>query len=214
MFGKYWIPAECDVSIRPGWFYHKEEDEKVKSPATLFNLYLQSVGRGATLLLNVPPDGRGLIHSNDSIALAGFHNLLENNFSNNLASKASKQMLNEGKKSIMLTWNKPTDLNCVVLKELIAKGQAVSSGHLEISGSNGMQQVPFTTIGRKRVITFPSVAATSIKIIIDEAKQHQCLPRLKFIRLMMAWSSTNDHYASCPIQTAPPMLLLDAPVTV
>mgnify|MGYP001220215861 FL=1 len=70
--GKYWIPAECDVSIRPGWFYHKEEDSKVKTPEQLFQLYLKSVGRGANLLLNVPPDRRGLIHEKDSAAFAGF----------------------------------------------------------------------------------------------------------------------------------------------
>ncbi|HKP31605.1 MAG TPA: alpha-L-fucosidase, partial [Chitinophagaceae bacterium] len=64
VFGKNWIPAECDVSIRPGWFYHKEEDNKVKSPEELFDLYLKSVGRGANLLLNIPPDRRGLINEN------------------------------------------------------------------------------------------------------------------------------------------------------
>ncbi len=62
--GKNWIPAECDVSIRPGWFYHKEEDDKVKTPEQLFELYLKSVGRGANLLLNIPPDRRGLIQRN------------------------------------------------------------------------------------------------------------------------------------------------------
>jgi alpha-L-fucosidase len=67
--GKYWIPAECDVSIRPGWFYHTKEDDDVKKPKKLFELYLTSVGRGANLLLNVPPDKRGLIHENDSAAL-------------------------------------------------------------------------------------------------------------------------------------------------
>ncbi len=67
--GKNWIPAECDVSIRPGWFYHKEEDDKVKTPEQLFTLYLKSVGRGSNLLLNVPPDREGLIDAHDSAAL-------------------------------------------------------------------------------------------------------------------------------------------------
>ncbi len=56
--GRNWIPAECDVSIRPGWFYHAKEDSMVKSPETLFGIYLKSVGRGANLILNVPPDRR------------------------------------------------------------------------------------------------------------------------------------------------------------
>ncbi len=67
--GTSWIPAEVDVSIRPGWFYHPEEDSLVKSPEQLFDIYLSSVGRGSTLLLNVPPDRRGLFHENDVAAL-------------------------------------------------------------------------------------------------------------------------------------------------
>jgi alpha-L-fucosidase len=70
--GKQWVPAECDVSIRPGWFYHAEEDSKVKTGEQLFDLYLKSVGRGSNLLLNVPPDRRGLINEKDSAALMDF----------------------------------------------------------------------------------------------------------------------------------------------
>src|SRR5678816_1960164 len=86
--GKNWIPAECDVSIRPGWFYHKEEDEKVKTPEQLFQLYLKSVGRGANLLLNVPPDRRGMINEKDSAALVGFKHLREESFGENLLKEA------------------------------------------------------------------------------------------------------------------------------
>jgi alpha-L-fucosidase len=70
--GKAWIPAECDVSIRPGWFYHSNENDKVKTPQQLFTLYLKSVGRGANFLLNVPPDTKGLFSANDSASLVGF----------------------------------------------------------------------------------------------------------------------------------------------
>src|SRR6185369_2963370 len=86
--GKNWIPAECDVSIRPGWFYHKEEDDKIKSPEELFQLYLKSVGRGANLLLNVPPDRTGRINERDSAALVGFKKLREESFKKNLATNA------------------------------------------------------------------------------------------------------------------------------
>jgi len=85
---KNWIPAECDVSIRPGWFYHQQEDDKVKTPAQLFDLYLKSVGRGAHLLLNVPPDRRGLINEHDSISLVGFKKLRDESFGKNLAKQA------------------------------------------------------------------------------------------------------------------------------
>src|SRR5881396_3597605 len=87
--GTHWVPAECDVSIRPGWFYHKHEDEQVKTPGQLFILYLKSVGRGANLLLNVPADRRGLINGNDSAALAGFKKLRDKSFNNNLAENAN-----------------------------------------------------------------------------------------------------------------------------
>jgi alpha-L-fucosidase len=72
VYGKHWIPGEADVSIRPGWFFRASENDKVKSPEILFDLYLKSVGRGANLLLNVPPDNRGLIHENDSASVMGF----------------------------------------------------------------------------------------------------------------------------------------------
>lgn len=86
--GKYWIPAECDVSIRPGWFYHEEQDSLVKSPETLLDLYFKSVGRGASLLLNIPPDKRGKITKTDSLSLVGFKKLRDQIFNSNLAKKA------------------------------------------------------------------------------------------------------------------------------
>ncbi|HRJ15224.1 MAG TPA: alpha-L-fucosidase [Saprospiraceae bacterium] len=87
--GTSWVPAEVDVSIRPGWFYHQEEDSQVKTPEKLFEIYLSSVGRGAVLLLNVPPDRRGLIHENDIQSLKGFRRILDRTFKINLAQKAS-----------------------------------------------------------------------------------------------------------------------------
>jgi alpha-L-fucosidase len=75
--GTHWLPAECDVSIRPGWFYHAREDDQVRTPENLLDLYFKSVGRGAVLLLNLPPDRRGLIHEVDVRALEGFRKLLD-----------------------------------------------------------------------------------------------------------------------------------------
>jgi alpha-L-fucosidase len=86
--GTDWIPPECDVSIRPGWFYHEKEDTKVRTPQNLVDLYFKSVGRGANLLLNVPPDRRGQIHDTDVKALREFRRLLDATFAHNLARNA------------------------------------------------------------------------------------------------------------------------------
>ena len=83
-----WIPAECDVSIRPGWFWHEAENGKVKTPEQLFDLYFRSVGRGCNLLLNVPPDRRGRIHEADVAALDGFGDRVRSTFGRNLAAGA------------------------------------------------------------------------------------------------------------------------------
>ncbi len=81
-----WYPAETDVSIRPGWFYHPNEDTAVKSPAKLMDIYYSSVGRNGVLLLNIPPDKRGLIHENDAQNLREWKLLRDATFSNNLVN--------------------------------------------------------------------------------------------------------------------------------
>ncbi len=86
--GTQWLPAECDVSIRPGWFWHESENGKVKTPEQLMELYLNSVGRGASFLLNVPPDRRGLLHERDVAALRSFGMRVRDTFSRNLAATA------------------------------------------------------------------------------------------------------------------------------
>ena len=192
--GANWIPAECDVSIRPGWFYHASEDEKVKSPEELFQLYLKSVGRGANLLLNVPPDRRGLINEHDSAALMGFRKLREMSFKTNLATKAkreksynnkvlTKQLFADGdlktfekdndinKTAYWLRFDHEQKVNCIVLCETIKYGQNVSSFKIELnSGKKVLQQINGTTIGHKRIITFPAQKVSDIKLTITAAK--------------------------------------------
>lgn len=194
MYGRNWIPAECDVSIRPGWFYHKEEDDKVKSANQLFDLYLKSVGRGANFLLNVPPDRRGLIHEADSAALVGFEKLLRENFADNLALKARKELhykmvvykrdnfadgdpkttesVNEYKNaSFWLKFGAETRINCVVLSENLEQGQQVAKGKVVlVNGTQEVKEIPFTTIGRKRILTFPSQTVTAVRLLIEDAK--------------------------------------------
>lgn len=87
--GKFWMPAECDVSIRPGWFWHAKENSQVKTPRDLLKLYYDSAGRGASFLLNVPPDRRGLIFETDRDSLRDFGNLVRSTFATNLARQAT-----------------------------------------------------------------------------------------------------------------------------
>jgi len=197
--GKNWIPAECDVSIRPGWFYHKEQDGKVKTPEQLFDLYLKSVGRGANLLLNVPPDRRGLINENDSATLVGFNDLRENAFVKNLSKKGrgyylvdmgslSTKKINDGKIKtyvpnipyapntpgfigpMRIQFRQPISMNCIILKEDIRNGQHCGNFKLSLMNDKRelLKEIRGTTIGRKRIITFPSVAVQIIQLTIVE----------------------------------------------
>lgn len=174
--GKLWIPAEADVSIRPGWFYHAKEDGKVKSASTLFNLFLKSVGNGGNLLLNVPPDRRGLFHEADSASLVGFAALRKKAFETNvLAGLTPLTKTNAaGLVTLTYTFKKSTKLNAVVLQELIEHGQRVKSFTIEAKeeGANGNFAKIFdgTTIGRKKIATFDPITTTSIKITITDAK--------------------------------------------
>ena len=185
--GKYWIPSECDVSIRPGWFYHKAEDAKVKTPKELFQLYLKSVGRGANLLLNVPPDGRGLITEYDSAALVGFKKLRVENFNNNLAVRAKIFLTSKGvasnmplltdkknvtyaiiknveEQSLHLKFNSTQKINCLIFKENIKNGQVVSNFYFRLRANKKLESVMQTTIGNKRIITFPAMDVDDILV--------------------------------------------------
>ena len=86
--GGEWVPSECDVSIRPGWFYHEREDEEVKSVEHLVDLYYRSVGHNSTLLLNFPVTKEGLIHPSDSARAVDFHKQIQRELSDNLLKKA------------------------------------------------------------------------------------------------------------------------------
>jgi alpha-L-fucosidase len=177
--GKSWIPAECDVSIRPGWFYHKEQDEKVKTPEQLFQLYLKSVGRGANLLLNVPPDRRGRINAKDSSALVGFRRLRDKNFKNNLITvdlllpQYNFDSIGHFE-SFRFHWTNKVEINCLSLQEILTLGQKVKTFQIilysDSSYHNPIYDIIGSTIGRKRIITFPKLAVGSFKIKISDTK--------------------------------------------
>src|SRR5579863_4749309 len=89
--GLIWYPAETDVSIRPGWFYHSREDSLVRSPAGLMDLYFCSVGRNSVLLLNIPPDREGLISAADIRSLKGWRQIMEGTFGHDLGARTVRR---------------------------------------------------------------------------------------------------------------------------
>ena len=206
--GTHWIPAEVDVSIRKGWFYHAAEDSLVKSPERLFQIYLTSVGRGSTLLLNVPPDKRGLLHENDVKALQGFKQLLDERFKTNLAKDSrvtatsfrGKQKayapanLTDNKKdtywatddaekkaAIIIDLKKPQRVSYVLLQEYIRLGQRVKTFTLEAKQDGKWQQVAAgTTIGYKRILPLTTPVVTDqIRLSITDAKACPVLSNLE-----------------------------------
>ena len=188
VYGKNWIPAECDVSIRPGWFYHATENEKVKSAQQLFNLYVKSVGRGANLLLNVPPNQNGLFDAHDSASLVAFKKLRDDNFKNDLLKHAMAQMNKErtnktdDKKtqvSNLFLLKEPVLMNCIVLKEDFENGQTIKKAEIHVS-KHGIEikKIDITTVGSKRIITFPKEEVTEISVVITSAKSK---PHLKSV---------------------------------
>lgn len=196
--GKQWVPAEVDVSIRPGWFYHAKEDSLVKTPQQLFDIYLTSVGRGSTLLLNVPPDKRGLIHENDVRSLAGLRSMIDREFATNLARRAIATAGNYRNKSKQFAPSNVTDgdketywatddnitaaaleiklpqlstVKYVVLQEYIRLGQRVMEFDIEVfKDGQWVKAVAATTIGYKRIIRIDPVKTDKIRIHIKRAK--------------------------------------------
>jgi alpha-L-fucosidase len=196
--GTQWIPAEVDVSIRPGWFYHEREDSVVKSAGKLFDIYLTSVGRGSTLLLNVPPDKRGLIHERDVQVLKKWKQLRDNEFKNNMALSAKvtansyrgqrsdyapSNVTDQNKETywstddeitngnLELTFDSPRSMKYVIMQEYIRLGQRVKSFNVEVWENNSWREVAAgTTIGYKRIVRFDPVSTEKIRVNIRDAK--------------------------------------------
>jgi len=161
--GTHWIPGECDVSIRPGWFYHSTQDEQVKSLDKLIEIYYGSVGRNAVLLLNIPPDQRGLIHENDVQRLNEFSSFIENTFDDNLARGMEISEITELPESVTF--------DLIVLGEDISKGQRVHSFKIEVWEDGIWKPLAVgTTIGFKRILKIGMTTADKLKFTFDSDK--------------------------------------------
>lgn len=205
--GTHWVPAEADVSIRPGWFYSPSTDDKVKSLNHLLQIYYASQGRNANLLLNVPVDRRGLIHANDSTRLIELRKVLDETFKTNLAQDKKVLASNTRAKakafqpenltdndydtywatddavrqaSFTLDLGSPTEINRILLQEYIPLGQRVKSFSVEVWDGQQFQELSqHTTIGYKRILTFPTRITSRVKVNILEAKASPVLAELQ-----------------------------------
>ena len=195
-----WYPAETDVSIRPGWFYHAKEDGEVKPPDKLLDIYFSSVGQNSVLLLNVPPDRLGLIHENDAKSLIGLRKRLDAIFGTDLTAGAKVESAGAAAghpaaalldRDPLTYWQaapeKPAatfeiDLrreaafDTVMLQEYIRLGQRVEEFSLQAwTGTGWTALAAGTTIGYKRLLRFPAMTARRLRLIISGSRAEPAL---------------------------------------
>ena len=190
--GEMWIPAEVNTSIRPGWFYHEQEDDEVKSLNRLIDNWYHSVGMNGNFLLNLPPDTRGLIHENDIQRLMELKTYLDEAFSLNIAMDTSASATQTRGKlfsakyaidgnpetywatddsvlnaSIELDFGEPKKINALLIQEYITLGQRVKSFSIEALYKNRFEQIATgVTIGNRRIIKFSTITTQKLKINI------------------------------------------------
>ena len=210
--GKEWIPGEVDVSIRPGWFYSPSTDDKVKTVDQLMDIYYASVGRNANLLLNVPPNRKGLIHPTDSTRLMEFKKARDEAFQTNLALGAQAEasntrgnakqyqannLFNGNKNSYWTTDNDITTasieiqlptittFNSILLQEYISLGQRITDFHIEYWNTdlNDWKTLSkATTIGYKRILRTPEVTTNKIKVVINNSLAEPILSNIELYK--------------------------------
>lgn len=157
--GSHWMPAECDVSIRPGWFWHASENAKVKTPSKLMDLYFHSVGRGAGLLLNVPPNREGRLSKEDVEALRGFQRLRSAMFRQNLLQRTQGVTAVQEACCPMIGFNlnNPTTFRVIRLREDLTDGQQIRS--VKILAPEEIATA--TSVGNCRLIRLEKPVTTS-----------------------------------------------------
>lgn len=167
----YWYPSEVDVSIRPGWFYHEEQDNQVKTLAQLVDIYFQSVGMNSVLLLNVPPDKRGRIHENDVEHLRLFGEYISSTFNNEKLSDGEIEWKAKSGANKEFSVQQGQTVNTVMLQEDILKGQRVEEFLVEgFINNEWVKLTKGTTIGYKRLVRFNDVKPSKIRITIEETR--------------------------------------------
>lgn len=192
--GLVWYPAETDVSIRPGWFYHTDQDTLVKTPEQLMDIYFTSVGRNGVLLLNIPPNTDGLLADADIESLRGFTALRNKVFGQNLlaGAKGTAELIDGNYDTFVTTPDKAETVtytyqlpeaktfNVLSLQEEIRHGQRVEGFTLEVQTPSGeWQQVASgTTIGYKRLLQFDAVTAQTVRLSITACRLNPYLSEM------------------------------------
>ena len=167
----YWYPSEVDVSIRPGWFYHADQDERVRSLANLVNIYYRSVGCNSVLLLNIPPDRRGLIHEVDVQRIKELSEYIGKTFANNYVENGAQMWNAEAGQSKEYNVKPGSMVNTFLIQEDIAQGQRVEDFLVEVY-SNGAWQYAAegTTVGYKRLLRFSDCQPEKIRVTIRSTR--------------------------------------------
>ena len=219
--GNQWVAAECDVSIRPGWFYHPEEDGRVKTVDELTDLYYRSVGHNATLLLNFPVDRDGLIHPTDSANAVNFHKNIQKQLEKNLLAGLSPKASDERGKAfsakavtdndydtywatnddvtsatIEFDLPQPEKINRMMLQEYIPLGQRVKSFVVEYNQEGEWLPVKLneetTTVGYKRLLRFETITTDKLRVRFTDSRACLCINNIEAFYA----GATSDTYST------------------
>ena len=207
--GTHWVSPEVDVSIRPGWYYHADQDSKVKSPDSLMKIYVASVGRNSNLLLNIPVDRRGLIHPNDSISMIGFKQLRDKGLvnlllkndqistSSNHSGKSIAELIDKNTKTfwaankadqspiININLQTPKLINAIMIQEPIFMGQRIIQFKVLLTDENGAkEEIICQTIGNKRILTFKQRKVKNIEIEFLKSRGQVLISNVELLKLI------------------------------
>ena len=167
----FWYPSEVDVSIRPGWFYHADQDKQVKSLNHLTDIYFKSVGYNSVLLLNIPPDLRGLINENDVQRLKEFSSYLKKTFARNCVLKGNEAWYGTSGTVRQYDIQKDALVNTFMIQEDISKGQRIESFLVEAyKDGSWTHMAEGTTVGYKRLVRFSDTRPERIRVTIRSAR--------------------------------------------
>lgn len=168
----YWYPSEVDVSIRPGWFYHPEEDKQVKTLQQLVDIYYKSVGMNSVLLLNIPPDTRGQLSDADVERLKQFGSYIKNIFKENKILKGDHSWSAEPGEMKEFDLVEGEVINTLMIQEDILKGQRIESFKVEaLSGNEWVPLTEGTTVGYKRLLKFDDITPSKVRITLLESRE-------------------------------------------